>query len=403
MISKFIKKCISIGSIISIFMCCSSFANNHNFDRSLIQNNLKRTVSEIKNQFQINAISLAVILPGENKPFVINNGTVKICSKKISKNNLFQIGSITKTFTAEIAAKMIENKKLRLFDKVGQYLPQYKKWKSITIEQLINQTSGIPDYDASPNWWTNLVKNPDRIWKSNELINIAYRMHKSFKPGAGWDYSNTNYVLLGMILDKIQNRKSPKVMMDQIFQEARLDNTYYLTKKYPQEILRRMVHGYYRKYDQTNINTSWLQSAGANVSNPNQIASWYYFLFNIENRTGLPITRFTSFVKTNDGEKTNNIYETGYSFGIFRMNTPQGLIYFTPGLTPGYTSMVVYAPCLNTYFSYSTSSGLLKGFHKTMLMSIMKILNQEISRNSISTPKYCHNWKYRQQFIFPKI
>lgn len=403
MINRIIKKCISLTSIFSFWMCCSSFADNHTFDRTIVQNKLGQTVLKIKHKFKINAISLAIILPSENKPYLINNGTVKIGSnEKISRNDLFQIGSITKTFTSEIAAQTIANKKLHLSNTVGQFLPQYKKWKSITIEQLINQTSGIPDYNASHNWWGNLVKNPDRVWSSTELINIAYHMHENSKPGTAWAYSNTNYVLLGMILARVQG-KSSKMMMQKLFQEEHLDNTYYLAQKYPEKILKKMVHGYYKKYDQTQINTSWLQMAGANVSNPNQIARWYNFLFNTENKTGLPITKFTSFVKTNNGKKTENISETGYSFGIFRMNTPQGLIYFTPGLTPGYTSMVVYAPCLNTYFSYSASSGLLKGFHKTMLIDIMKILNQEIKKNKIHTPKYCRNFKYKQQFIFPKI
>ena len=369
----------------------------------MVKHKLDQTVLKIKNRFHIHAISLAVILPGENKPYLINNGTVQIGSnKKISGNNLFQIGSITKTFTAEITAKEIANKKLRLSNTVGDFLPQYKKWKSITIEQLINQTSGIPDYDASHNWWSNLVKNPNRVWSSNELINISYHMHENFKPGTAWAYSNTNYVLLGMILEHVQG-KSSKMMMQKLFKEENLDNTYYLVQTYPENILKKMIHGYYKKYDQTPINTSWLQTAGGSVSNPNQIVRWYYSLFNTHNKTGFPITTFTSFVTTDNGKTTKNISTTGYSFGVFRMNTPEGLIYFTPGLTPGYTSMVAYAPCLNTYFSYSASSGLLKGFHKSMLMDIMKILNQDINIKKIHTPKYCRNWKYKRRFYFPKI
>lgn len=65
-------------------------------------------------------------------------------------------------------------------------------------------------------------------------------------------------------------------------------------------------------------------------------------LFTRNDSIGFPIIKLARFVSTDNGTNSNSITQTAYSFGLFRMNTPEGLIYFTPGLAPGYTSMMVY-------------------------------------------------------------
>ena len=143
----------------------------------------------------------AIKLPNEDRPVVINVGTTEMGNRKrITDNNLFQVASITKTFTAELIAQAIIQNQIRKSDTIGKFFPQYKKWKNITIEQLINQTSGIPDYDQTKGWWKKLVNNPHKEWSAESLVNIAYSMPENFKPGSSWAYSNTNYVLLGMMV-----------------------------------------------------------------------------------------------------------------------------------------------------------------------------------------------------------
>lgn len=371
--------------------------------KTILTKQLRQSILLTKNEFNINAISFAIKLPNEDRPVVINVGTTEMGNKKrITDNNLFQVASITKTFTAELIAQAIIQNQIRKSDTIGKFFPQYKKWENVTIEQLINQTSGIPDYDQTKGWWKKLVSNPHKEWSAESLVNIAYSMPENFKPGSSWEYSNTNYVLLGMIVSKAAGH-SINTLMKNLLNETRLKNSYFLNVNPPKPIMNKMAHGYYEIYDETQINTSWLQGAGGIISNSEDLTKWMVQLFTRNDPIGFPITKFTQFVSTDNGKHSHTITQTAYSFGLFRMNTPEGLIYFTPGLTSGYTSMVVYAPCLNVYFSYLASRGTMQGFHKKMLMSVMKLVKQNLSHEIVYAPKYCTGLKPSNTFAFPKI
>ncbi|KTC89257.1 MULTISPECIES: serine hydrolase domain-containing protein [Legionella] len=371
--------------------------------KTILTKQLRQSILLTKNEFNINAISFAIKLPNENRPVVINIGTTEMGNKKrITDNNLFQVASITKTFTAELIAEAIMQNQIKKSDTIGKFFPQYKKWANVTIEQLINQTSGIADYDQTKGWWKKLVNNPHKEWSAESLVNIAYSMPENFKPGSGWAYSNTNYVLLGMIVSKTAGY-SINTLMKNLFNKTRLTNSYFLNANPPKPIMNEMTHGYYGIDDQTQINTSWLQGAGGIISNSEDVTKWLLQLFTRNDSIGFPITKFAQFVRTDNGKNSHTITETAYSFGLFRMNTPEGLIYFTPGLTAGYTSMMVYAPCLNVYFSYLASRGPMEGFHKKMLMSLMKLVKQNLSHDKVYAPKYCTGLKPSNRFVFPKI
>lgn len=373
------------------------------YHKTILTKQLREAILLTKNKFNINAISVAIKFPNEARPIVIHVGTTeKRNRKKITDNNLFQVGSITKTFTAELIAQAILQNQIRKSDTIGKFFPQYRKWAGVTVEQLINQTSGIPDYVQTKGWWKKLVNEPHKEWSSKSLVNIAYAIPENFKPGSNWTYSNTNYVLLGMIVSKASGH-SLNTLMKNLLNQAGLKNSYFLNVNPPKSIMNKMAHGYYEIYDQTQINTSWLQGAGGIISNSEDLTKWIFQLFNRNDLNGFPITEFTQFVSTDNGENSHTITQTAYSFGLFRMNTPEGLIYFTPGLAPGYNSMVVYAPCLDVYFSYLASRGTMQGFHKKMLMDVMKLVKQNLAHEIVHAPKYCARLKPSSTFSFPKI
>ncbi|KTD31871.1 MULTISPECIES: serine hydrolase [Legionella] len=383
--------------------CLKSAIFAGQYHKTLLTKQLRQSILQTKKEFNINAISLAIKLPNEDQPIVIHAGTTEMGNRKrITNSNLFQVASITKTFTAALVAKAIIENHIKKSDTIGKFFPQYKKWARVTIEQLINQTSGIPDYDQTKGWWKKLVSNPHKEWSAKSLINIAYSMPENFKPGSNWAYSNTNYVLLGMIVSK-EAGHSLNILMKNLINENGLKNSYFLSGNPPKSIMNKMAHGYYAIYDQTQINTSWLQGAGGIVSNVEDLTKWMFQLFNRNDLNGFPITKLTQFVSTDNGENSHTVTQTAYSFGLFRMNTPEGLIFFVPGLAPGYTSMVVYAPCLDVYFAYLASRGTMQGFHKKMLMSVMKLVKQNLAHEIGYAPKYCAGLKPSSRFAFPKI
>lgn len=379
--------------ILFVFSFC--YANSQH-------NSLQKFINNEKHKLNLPGLCLTVLLPNQTSAITFTSGTKSTTDKTpLNSNSLFQIGSITKTFTAFLLAKEINSKHIKLNDKLGKFFPEYSRWKNITIEQLINQTSGIFDYIKSPGWWLK-VYDHKKIWQAHELIDIAYKYPDNFTLGSAWNYSNTNYILLGMILEKITD-KPLKISMQNIFDAIKLNHTYYLTSPYPQNIMRKMVHGYWqdagKRVDTTAINGSWIQAAGAIVSTTADLTRWEKYFYN-----NIPF----NLRDTKTGGNLTSLSGIGYSFGSFRMNTPEGLIWFTPGLTTGYTSMIAYAPCLDVYFSYSASLAPLDNFHKEMILGIMHELNRDQKlmkylHKHVVLPDYCKKLKPAKKFEFPKL
>ncbi len=358
-----------------------------------IKAQLRAVAEKAKQKNKISAVSLAVMLPQQNKPVLINLGTTQRNNKQaVSADSLYQVGSLTKTFTAALVMNAVAKGQLRLDDALGKWLPTYKKWRRITINQLINQTSGLPDYHLSKGWWDRLYKNPNKVWAPEELMKTAYALPVNFKAGQAWAYSNTNYVLLGMVVAKAAKQPTA-TLMRALFARHHLKHTYYLPHVYPKSIMTQMVHGYRQDKDQTSMNGSWLQAAGTLVSNPADIVRWAQY--------DMQMPRY--FVSTDTGKRSRSLQDTAYGFGVFHFNTPQGLLYFTPGLTPGYVSVMGYAPCAGAYFAYSAARAPMHYFHKEMMLGLMKVLNQYSIKKGFKAPSYCEHLKPAARFTFPKI
>lgn len=112
--------------------------------------------------------------------------------------SIFQLGSITKQFTAAVVLKLEEEKKLSITDKLSKYFPAYPKGDSITIEQLLTHTSGIYNYTKNASFMANEVMKPH----SREKMMVLFKDKPlDFLPGSKWNYSNSGYSLLGYIIE----------------------------------------------------------------------------------------------------------------------------------------------------------------------------------------------------------
>lgn len=372
-----------------------------------LDDQLKQVLVNAKEKYDIPAISAAFVMPGRNAPLVISIGTTRKNGEELlSSNALFRSGSVTKTFVAALIKSLAISNEISLDDKIGKYLSDYPKWKNITIRQLVNQTSGIFDYCHSKNWWKILIKNKQKIWQSRELVNIAYQHKDYFPAGEAWKYSNTNYILLGMIIEKIK-KKSLDSVMSNLINETRLSNTYYSSKQYPVDVRNRLVYGYDNTTNMTELNSLWIQSAGAIISNPADLAIWMHFFLDDE-KGGVAGNADFHAVNIKNGKDGSSLNELVYRGGMFRMNTPEGLIWFTPGLMPGYTTMIVYAPCLNIIFSYSASRAPLKGIHQYLILKILHVLkyyetDKKNSAKNLKLPAFCKELMAANHFYFPPI
>jgi CubicO group peptidase (beta-lactamase class C family) len=129
----------------------------------------------------------------------------------VTSETIFQSGSVGKAFTAAAVMLLVEDGKLGLDDSIARYFPDApESWQAIQVRHLLSHTSGIPDYSE---------KDVDyrHDYTDDELVKVAQRMKLDFEPGSRWSYSNTGYVLLGILITKVSGRFYGDVLKDRVF------------------------------------------------------------------------------------------------------------------------------------------------------------------------------------------
>ena len=157
------------------------------------------------------------VLVARNGEVILNNGYgFKNISEKTKNdsNTVFQIGSITKQFTAAIILQLLEKNRLSLQDKLSKYIPDYPKGDSITIEHLLTHTSGVYNYTNDRDF---MQKGSIVPISRDSLIGLFKYKPLDFPPGTKYSYSNSGYILLGYIIEKVTGKSYFQVMHENIF------------------------------------------------------------------------------------------------------------------------------------------------------------------------------------------
>jgi D-alanyl-D-alanine carboxypeptidase len=187
---------------------------------------------------------------------------------------VFQLGSITKQFTA-VAIMMLEQEgKLKLSDDVTMYLPNYiAPASTITIEHLLTHTSGIPNYTSIEGWFANkiMLKLTD-----DEMMDGWENLPLEFEPGSKFAYSNSGYYMLGAIIEKASGIPYDEFIETRIFEKLGMEHSYY---DHNERIIPNHASGYTANPDGSFINASYLDmgqpgAAGALASTIDDMAKW---------------------------------------------------------------------------------------------------------------------------------
>lgn len=189
----------------------------------------------------------------------------------VDSDMIFGFGSITKTFVAGIVLQLVEEKKLGLEDPLGKWLPQYPNIDSnITVRQLLNHGSGLDGYFGRESYRSELEVDLDRVWLPEETLKyVGPPPDIGFAPPK---YSNTNYILLGMIIEAITGNSLEHELQNRITDPLQLDSTYLPKQDFNPE----------RWADSTNLSSSLYSSvwaAGAIASTSRDIAKWSQALY----------------------------------------------------------------------------------------------------------------------------
>ncbi|NGN63959.1 beta-lactamase family protein [Streptomyces sp. A7024] len=132
----------------------------------------------------------------------------------------FRIASVTKSFTATAVMRLVAKGELGLDDRAGRYVPQLKG-SDITVRQLLKQRTGLAEYATRPDW------NRPEPYTPEEFLELSLRQGPDFAPDADWGYSNTNYLVLGMIIGKVSGTDFRTYIERHILQPLGLDHTYW--------------------------------------------------------------------------------------------------------------------------------------------------------------------------------
>jgi CubicO group peptidase (beta-lactamase class C family) len=186
----------------------------------------------------------------------------------------FFIGSITKQFTAAAVLKLQEMKLLNIHDPIAKYLPDYPLpfGQQITIHQLLNHTSGIPDYTGNPEIWLGRIQpiNPDQIieWIKTQPL--------EFEPGAQFKYSNSGYILLGAIIERVSGQSYEAFLHQAIFKPCGMASTGYARREagLPNRASGYTIQPQGAQIQAAPIHFSILHSAGALYSTVEDMLKW---------------------------------------------------------------------------------------------------------------------------------
>ncbi len=194
---------------------------------------------------------------------------------KNDNNTKFRIGSITKTYTAVMVLQAVEKGKLRLDTYLAAYYPQIKNAEKITIEQMLKHRSGIVNF-------TDI--EGEEIWEQSyhteaEFIRYIENRESDFEPGTAYAYSNTNYALLGFILEKVYHKPFGEILQENICAPLQLSHTYYSTERDPSRNEAASYNIQQEYIQNVKVNFSNHPASGGMVSTAIELNKFLYALF----------------------------------------------------------------------------------------------------------------------------
>lgn len=258
----------------------------------------------------------------------------------------FEVGSNTKTFVATLALQLVDRGKLDLDAPVSKYLPGVvPNGEHITVRMLLNHTSGLFSYTSDPEFFTDMEKDPQHVYTDRELLDVAFGHEPNFAPGGGWSYSNTNYILTGMILEKLTGKSMADLVQQRIARPLGLKRTYYADPR-ATDTGRGYAHGYAANFSEkpltyTDISDrplgGWAGAAGAIISDQSELSRFFSALLGGKLISGPQLEQMKTTVPLPEGFGMKG----GYGLGLMEKETPCGTVWGHGGDTLGHHSTAV--------------------------------------------------------------
>jgi len=258
---------------------------------------------------------------------------------KLENQHILRIGSVTKIFTATLLLKLIQLNYLQPDQYLSEFYPDIKEIKGVTIKDLLNHSSGIADVFSIPSIFIASSNFPDKLWNPNHLAKVCMEKKLQFSPGSEHAYSNTNFIILGLVAEKATGKKVSELFSEYIIEPNNLTNTslvpYMNTSP---NLINGYVHNYALSlkewYPTVPENTSWATvgfTAGAMTSNSTDLSTFTYRLFSGEILWDASLKLMTTF-------------SDDYGLGLKKIKVNDHYSWGHEGEITGFESITAYNP-----------------------------------------------------------
>ena len=214
----------TILSLSLVISSCNSDGNS-SLDPELVER-LEQILLDNMEEFGIPGALVGVWIPGEGR-LIIEQGLSDIeTNEAIVKEDHMRVGSVTKSFTVTVILQLVEEGLINLNDPLNKFFPEIEN-STATVRELANMRSGIFNYTEDNDFVLELIQDLLRKWAPQELVDVADSNAPYFPPDGGWHYSNTNTVILGMIIEQVTGNFIGDEIQKRIIEPLGLGGTIY--------------------------------------------------------------------------------------------------------------------------------------------------------------------------------
>ncbi len=278
------------------------------------------------------------------------------------------LGSVGKTYVSAVTLQLVHDGKIGLDDPIAKYLgtsPWFSRLpnaSSITVRQLMQHTSGLVRYELNPKFTADLTANPDKVWSIEDRLTYLFDTKAPFAPGSGWEYSDTNYIVLGAIIERAGGAPSYDQLRKRILEPLNLKDTV------PADSRRvpGLVPGYAgpnNAFGSTDemirdglfaVNPQFEWTGGGLAVTAEDLARWVRHLY------GGKVVDASLMDDLLTGVPARLGPETAYGLGVIIRPTSLGMSYGHSGFMPGYQTDVMYLPRLRAAVAVQVNSSAPK-------------------------------------------
>jgi D-alanyl-D-alanine carboxypeptidase len=342
-------------AVVFFIVSCGGNSNSPSSEHSLPQAKkiaLDAAINRWKTKFNAPGVVVGIWIPGEGNYVAAHGLANETTGQPMAIQHHFRIGSVSKTVVITVLLQLADEKLISLDDPVSKYLTFVPNGENITLRQLANMTSGLYNYVKDPDFYHEMLVNPDRNYAPMDLVNVAFEHEPDFTPpGSNIRYSNTNTVLLGMIIEQVTQQTLGNAIQERIIEPLGLTNTSWPTSSampipYASGVSEQTLDE--KRGDATHINPSWAYAAGNLISNLDDLRVWVQ-----------SYTTGTLISPTMQQQRLQWVFQPGndilgYGLGIGYFNGWYG----HTGELPGYNTGGFYLPELDATIVIEVNSDI---------------------------------------------